>query len=133
LTEHVSVDAGIVAALEHANDLRAAVVAAHPHTPRDVTPLRSTTRIALEPDTFRPLVHRYELFNRHEVFTWVAETGLPAVASGDVHRAEHLASWKTLLPCEKSATAVVDYLRSRGRTCLMPYAPERRVALPLAA
>ena len=133
LSEYVSVDAGIVATLEHANDLRAALVAAHPYTPRDVMPLRSTTRIAHEPDTFRPLVQRYELFNRDEVFTWVAEAGLPAVASGDVHRAEHVASWKTLLPCEKDATAVVDYLRSRGRTFLMPYAPERRMALSLAA
>jgi len=133
LSEHVSVDGGIVAALEHVNDLRAALVAAHPYTPRDVTPLRSTTRIAREPDTFRPLVHRYELFNRDEAFTWVAEAGVPAVATGDVHRAEHLASWKTLLPCQKDATAVVGYLRSRGRTCLMPYAPQRRVAVPLAA
>jgi 3',5'-nucleoside bisphosphate phosphatase len=96
LSEYVSVDAGIVAALEHANDLRAALVAAHPYTPRDVMPLRATTRIAREPDTFRPHVHRYELFNRDEVFTWVAEAGLPAVASGDVHRAGHVASWKTL-------------------------------------
>jgi predicted metal-dependent phosphoesterase TrpH len=133
LDEHVSIDAGIVTALERANDLHAAVVAAHPYGARDPTPLRPTRRIARELDTFRTLVHRYELFNRDEVFTWVAEARLPAIASGDVHRAAHLASWKTLLPCEKDATAVLDYLRSRGRTCLMPYAAQQRDALPLAA
>jgi hypothetical protein len=133
LDEHVSLDAGIVNALEAANDQRAAVVAAHPYTAGDVTAMRPTLRIARELDTFRPLVHRYELFNRDEVFSWVAEARLPSIATGDVHRAGHLSSWKTLLPCEKDPAVVIDYLRSDGRTCLMPFALEQRGALPLAA
>jgi predicted metal-dependent phosphoesterase TrpH len=133
IEEHIPVDAGILAALEAANDFRAAVVAAHPYAPGDVTPLRATRRIAREHETFAPLIHRYELFNRNEVFTWVAEARLPSIASGDVHRTAHLASWKTLLPCEKDPTAVVDYLRSRGGVCLMPYAIDSRQALPVAA
>jgi predicted metal-dependent phosphoesterase TrpH len=133
LEQHLSVDAGIVSALEAANDLRAAVIAAHPYAPADVTPMRPTRRIARELETFRPLVHRYELFNRDEVFSWIAEARLPGIASGDVHRASHLASWKTLLPCEKDVDAVVEYLRSPGRVCLMPFALEQRWSLPLAA
>jgi hypothetical protein len=78
-------------------------------------------------------VHRYELFNRHEVFGWVAEERLPPIASGDVHHAAHIASWKTLLPCEKDGDAVVDYLRSRGPVCLMPFGADLRGALPAAA
>jgi hypothetical protein len=133
LDHHVSVDAGIVSALETANNLRAAVIAAHPYAPGDVTSMRPTRRIALELETFRPLIHRYELFNRGELFGWVADAGLPPVATGDVHRAAHVSSWKTLLPCEKDANAVVDYLRSRGRVCLLPLALEQRWSLPLAA
>jgi predicted metal-dependent phosphoesterase TrpH len=133
LEQHVSVDGGIVDALEAANELRAAVIAAHPYTPDDVTSLRPTCRIAREPDTFRRLVHRYELFNRDEVFSWIAEAGLAPVASGDVHRAAHIASWKTLLPCEKDPDAVVDYLRSRGRVCLMPCSVDLRNTLAAAA
>jgi predicted metal-dependent phosphoesterase TrpH len=133
LDNHISVDAGIFTALEAANDHRAAVIAAHPYGATDITPLRPTRRIARELGAFRPLVHRYELFNRHEVFSWVAEAQLPAIASGDVHRASHLASWKTLLPCDKGPSAVVDYLRSRGRACVMPFTLEQRGALPLAA
>jgi predicted metal-dependent phosphoesterase TrpH len=131
--EHIGVDAGIVEALEAANDLRAAVIAAHPYSSGDMSPLRATRRIARELETFRALVHRYELFNRNEVFSWVAAAGLPPIASGDVHRAAHLSSWKTLVPCEKDADAVVDYLRSRGRVCLMPYAAGADEAIPLAA
>jgi 3',5'-nucleoside bisphosphate phosphatase len=133
LDHHVSVDAGIVDALEAANDLRSAVVAAHPYAAGDLTSMRPTRRIAREPETFRALVHRYELFNRDEVFGWVAEERLAPIASGDVHRAAHIASWKTLLPCERDADAVVDYLRSRGRVCLMPFAVDLRGALPAAA
>ena len=133
LAEHISVDSGILPALEAANDQRAAVVAAHPYAPADLTSMRPTRRIALEPETFRPLVHRYELFNRDEVFAWVADARLPSIASGDVHRAAHLASWKTLLPCEKAPEPVIAYLRSSGRACLMPYAPEERGTVPLAA
>ena len=133
IDQHVPVDAGIVTALEAANDLRAAVIAAHPYAPADVTSMRPTRRIARELEAFRPLVHRYELFNREELFSWVAAAQLPPVATGDVHRAAHLASWKTLLPCDKDPESVVDYLRSRGRVCLMPFAREQRPALPLAA
>jgi hypothetical protein len=34
------------------------------------------------------------------------------IASGDFHRLEHLWGWKTLLPCPKSESAVISYLRS---------------------
>ena len=133
LEQHISVDAGIIPALEAARDQQAAVIAAHPYTAADVTSMRPTRRIARELETFRPLVHRYELFNRAEVFSWIAEERLPPIASGDVHRAEHVASWKTLVPCDKEPRAVIDYLRSKGRVCLMPFAREQRGALSLAA
>jgi hypothetical protein len=64
-------------------------------------------------------VDRFELFNRHEFFGWVAEAGLPAVASGDFHRLEHLVTWKPMVPCEKDAEAVVEYLRSTRPTYLV--------------
>jgi hypothetical protein len=58
-------------------------------------------------------VHRFELFNRTQVFGWVAEAALPAVATGDFHRPEHLTGWKTLVPGPRDEAAVVEYLRSR--------------------
>jgi hypothetical protein len=38
----------------------------------------------------RGLFDRVELFNGRQLFSWVAEAGLPAVACGDLHRAEQL-------------------------------------------
>jgi predicted metal-dependent phosphoesterase TrpH len=133
LESYVSVDAGIVPALEAANRQGAALIAAHPYSDRDSTPLRATRRIWRERDLFRDLIHRYELFNRNETFAWIAAEGLPAVATGDTHRAEHLASWKTLLRCDKEPAAVIAHLHSQARVFLTPFALEQRVRLPIAA
>ena len=88
-------------------------------------------RFAREWQALRPLVDRWELFNRHDLFGWVAERGLPAVANGDFHVPEHLYGWKTLLPCAKSESAVVAYLRS-PRPALLTRIDESH-ALPAAA
>jgi hypothetical protein len=67
--------------------------------------------------------------NRHTVYGWVAERRLPAVASGDFHRAEHLATWKTLIPSRKHPDAVVRHLRSPAPALLAPFAPaQARIA-----
>lgn len=79
------------------------------------------------------MVDRYEVLNRRQTFGWVAEAGLPAIATGDFHRFEHLRSWKTLLPCAKTERAVVSYLRSDRRAYLMPWDLPDEVGDPLAA
>jgi len=113
LDRFVGVDLGIDVALERARAAGAALIAAHPYTPGQAEGAwRRTARFACEWQELRLFVDRFELVNRHELFGWVAEAGLPAVASGDFHRLEHLATWKTMLPCEKHAEAVVEYLRS---------------------
>jgi predicted metal-dependent phosphoesterase TrpH len=92
----------------------AALIAAHPYSPGDLAgATRGTAAFAARADELAPLVDRFELFNRHTLFDWVAAAGLPAVANGDFHEPAHLGTWKTLLPCAKEEGAVVDYLRSR--------------------
>jgi hypothetical protein len=109
----VPVDDGIEAALDRARSEGAPHVAAHrSHARRGVHNSRATMRFDREWRTLGPLVDRWELFNRYDLFSSVARRGLPAVASGDFHRPEHLPGWKTLLPCAKDERSVVDYLRS---------------------
>lgn len=131
LDQFVSVDDGIDGAIEMARRAGAAIIAAHPF---DDEPCefesRRTRRFAVDPH-LRSLVHRFELFNRTTLFGWVAREGLPVVANGDFHRPEHLAGWKTLLPCEKDAEAVVAYLRSARPVYLTRVEDEH--ALPVAA
>jgi hypothetical protein len=115
----VSVDAGLDAALEKARGEGAALVAAHPYRARRGTiPSRLTLRWSRDWRSLRGLVDRWELFNRHDLYGWTAERGLPSVAAGDFHRLEHLHGWKTLLPCAQDEDAVIGYLRSPRPTFL---------------
>jgi 3',5'-nucleoside bisphosphate phosphatase len=110
---YVSVDEGLDTSLGVARGEGAALVAAHPYRGhRGSAPARPTLRYSRDWQRLRTRVDRWELFNRDELFGWVAERGLPTVASGDFHRPEHLYGWKTLLPCAKEEAAVVAYLRS---------------------
>jgi predicted metal-dependent phosphoesterase TrpH len=110
----VSLDAGLETALGEARAAGAALIAAHPYSTRAAaaTTRAKTARWGREWRSLQTLVDRFELANRADVFDWVAKAGLPAVASGDFHRPEHLDTCKTLLPCEKSEQAVVSFLRS---------------------
>lgn len=112
LREFVAVDEGLEPALTAARAQGAALVAAHPYAPAELGgATRTTCAFAAQP-SLAALVDRFELFNRHTFFGWVAAAGHAAVACGDFHRIEHLAGWKTMLPCPKDEPSVVEYLRS---------------------
>lgn len=122
LRSFVSLDDGLVAAMRSAREEGAAIVAAHPHGEKDdPNSLRTTRFFRRHWQELHGLVDRYELVNRTQTFGWVATAGLPGIATGDFHRLEQLASWKTLLPCKKSEWSVVDYLRSNGRAYVVPW------------
>jgi 3',5'-nucleoside bisphosphate phosphatase len=112
LRNFVSVDEGIANAMRSATEAGAAVIAAHPNAsePEQVRG-RLTKRFSRDAG-LRDLAHRFELFNRTQLFGWVADAGLPAVASGDFHAPAHLKGWKTLLPGRHDEQAVVEYLRT---------------------
>jgi len=130
LRDYVALDDGLEPALAAARTHGAALVAAHPYSPEQLaSATRGTAAFGGRPE-LASLVDRFELFNRHTLFPWVATAGLPAIASGDFHRLEHLATWKTLLPCAKDERSVVDYLRSPRPAFLvrLDEAPAERVA-----
>lgn len=131
LSQFVSVDAGIGGAIETARGAGAAIIAAHPFDDEPcANESRRTRRFAVDPH-LRSLAHRFELFNRTTLFSWVARAGLPVVANGDFHERDHLGGWKTLLPCERDAEVVVAYLRSARPVYLTRV--EDELAVPVAA
>jgi hypothetical protein len=134
LRDYCSLDHGLEPALGAARDAGAALIAAHPHGPRDdPNPERTTRWFSRNWRRLDGAVDRYELFNRQQTFGWVAEAGLPGIASGDFHRPEHLATWKTLLPCAKSEIAVVEHLRSTRSAYVVPWNLRDALRKPLAA
>jgi hypothetical protein len=113
LREFVSVDDGIAEAMRTATEAGAAIIAAHPNADEPALQRGRLTRRFSRDARLRALAHRFELFNRTQLFGWVADLGLPPVACGDFHTPEHLTGWKTLLPSRHDESAVVEYLRSR--------------------
>jgi predicted metal-dependent phosphoesterase TrpH len=133
LHEFVPVDEGPRAAMRAARARGAAIVAAHPHAGElDAVPQRTTRAFWADPDRMRTLVDRYEVLNRSDVFPWIAGERLPAVAGGDVHLAEHVWSWKTVLPCDRSREAVVEYLRSERPAFMTRLDPRMRAEPAMA-
>jgi hypothetical protein len=125
----VDMDDGPAAAMEAARDLGAAAVVAHPYELGQLSETRSQTRyFSRHWRELEGLFHRVELFNGGQLFGWVAERGLLPVACGDLHRADQLPGWTTLVPCEHDADALVDYLRSRRPVFLTRLEPARRSA-----
>jgi hypothetical protein len=127
LREFVSVDHGIAGGHEDGRPgRRLAIVAAHPFRAETsgAPAARLTRRFSRDP-ALCELAHRFELFNREQLFGWVAEARFPAVASGDFHRPEHLVGWKTLLPSVHGEEAVVAYLRSHRPVYRGPDRSER--------
>ena len=112
LRSFVSVEEGIDRAIETAVQAGAALVAAHPYDDEPAPPGRLTQRFARDPELVSRM-HRFELFNRTQLFSWVAKAGLPCLATGDFHRLEHLDGWKSVIPCARREEAVVSHLRSR--------------------
>jgi hypothetical protein len=129
----IELERGLEHSLQRAREQGAAVVAAHPHG-RDPDPdaTRTTRWFWHNRDRIAGLVDRWELINRRQTFGWIAEFGLPTVASGDFHRLDHLETWKTLVPCAKSEHSLVSHLRSDRTTYVVPWhlrlESERRLA-----
>ena len=129
LRSFVGLDHGLDRALAEARDQGAALVGAHQYTlAASAGAPRATALFAEEPEWAARALDRLEICNRHDFFDWVARAQLPVVASGDFHRPEHLATWKTVLPTEKREEAVVAYLRSRRPVSLMAIEAARKAA-----
>jgi predicted metal-dependent phosphoesterase TrpH len=114
-------EGGVLQAMVAAAREGAAVIAAHPYdadgaptaAAGERAPARPTRRLWRRRHDLTDVVHAWELFNQNQAFPWVADERLPAVATGDFHRIDHFAGWKTMLPCAPDAEAVVECLRRR--------------------
>ena len=55
----------------------------------------------------------WEVASGPYIFDEVFRSGLPMVASGDLHYREQLSSWKTVFECERHPEAILDAIRKQ--------------------
>ncbi len=91
----------------------ALVIACHPHyTDHEV---HDTLYFWNNRQKFSRHFDAWEVANRSDLFSVVSLNNYPILANGDFHKAQHLYSWKTLLPCEKEVEAIKACIRdNRG-------------------
>ncbi len=91
----------------------ALVIACHPHyTDHEV---HDTLYFWNNRQKFSRHFDAWEVANRSDLFSVVSLNNYPILANGDFHKAQHLYSWKTLLPCAKDVEAVKACIRdNRG-------------------
>jgi predicted metal-dependent phosphoesterase TrpH len=133
LREPASMEQGLVEAMRRARAAGAAIVAAHPNGREPHPASRGTRFFWRHWAELDGLIDRFELFNRRQVFPWVADAGLPVIATGDFHHLENLSGWKTMLACGKEEAAVLEHLRSPARAYLLPWGRDLAVAARAAA
>ncbi|MCL5966119.1 MAG: phosphotransferase [Deltaproteobacteria bacterium] len=109
----VSADLSWDGIFREAREQDALVVACHPHyTDHEV---HDTLYFWNNRQKFAPHFDAWEVANRTDLFSVVSLSNYPILANSDFHKAQHLYSWKTLLPCEKSVEAVKACIRdNRG-------------------
>ena len=111
----VGVDDGIEAALACARERGAATVAAHPYrNERAASESRTTQRFARDWQELGPLLDRYELFNGRDLYPWVAEHGLPGIATGT-------STGPSTCSAGRRSSRAPSARRRSSRTCARPH------------
>ena len=89
----------------------AVAIAAHPVHTRKVE--KQTYHLWDRREELAAELDAWEVASGPYLFDEVLRSGLPMVASGDLHQPEQLSSWKTVFECEKHPEAVLDAIRKQ--------------------
>ena len=113
LKRYISADLGWDEIFREARGQGALVVACHPHhTDHEI---HDTLYFWNHRQKYASYFDAWEVANRTDLFSVVSLNNYPILANGDFHKANHLYSWKTLLPCLKNVEAVKECIRdNRG-------------------
>lgn len=111
ISEFVRADADPIDLARAIRAQGALAVAAHPvHTRKSE---KQTYHLWDRRDELAPELDAWEVASGPYIFEEVFRSGLPMLASGDLHRREQINSWKTVFDCERHPGAVLDAIRKQ--------------------
>lgn len=90
----------------------ALAIAAHPVSTRKIE--KQTYHLWDRREELSKEFDAWEVASGPHIFTEVLDSGLPMVASSDLHTRKQLASWKTVLECEPKEEAVLEAIRAQN-------------------
>lgn len=111
VTEWVSADKDAIDIARKIRSLGGLAVAAHPVSTRKVE--KQTYHLWDRRDELAEEFDAWEVASGQYLFDEVLRSGLPMIASSDLHRQNQLSSWKTVLSCERHPEAVLEAIRKQ--------------------
>lgn len=84
-------------------------IAAHPVSTRKIE--KQTYHLWDRREELRHCFDAWEVASGPYLFDEVLHSGLPMIASSDLHHARQITSWKSVLRCERSVPAVLEAIR----------------------
>ncbi|HEY8279720.1 MAG TPA: PHP domain-containing protein [Bdellovibrionota bacterium] len=84
-------------------------IAAHPVSTRKLE--KQTFHLWDRREELRPYFDAWEVASGPHLFDEVLHSGLPMIASSDLHHPKQMTSWKSALRCEKSQDAILEAIR----------------------
>ena len=105
----ITAEGDIVEVVRRVKSHGALAVAAHPVWTRKVE--KQTYEIWDRREELAQEFDAWEVASGPYLFDEVGRTCYPKLASSDLHRPEQMTSWKTVLHCERSVSAILDAVR----------------------
>jgi len=107
--EYLSADADAYDLAVRIRDQGALSIAAHPVATRKVE--KQTYHLWNRREELAEVFDAWEVASGPYLFHEVLDSGLPLVASSDLHVPRQLSSWKTVLDCERHPEAILEAIR----------------------
>lgn len=111
ISSWVSADDDIAVCASRIRAQGAVTIAAHPVWTRRLE--AQTFHLWNRRKELAPLIDAWEIASGPTLFPEVGESGLPIVASSDLHIPKQINAWKTVLHCEPSAHACLEAVRKQ--------------------
>lgn len=109
ISEYLPADADPVELIRSVHEQGGLAIAAHPVHTRKME--KQTYELWDRRRELEPLFDAWEVASGPHLFDEVAATKFPKIASGDVHVARQIRSWKTLLTCERHPQAILGAIQ----------------------
>lgn len=110
--EFISADQDITTLLKTVRSKGGLSIAAHPVFTGKFEP--QTYFLWSRRQELRELFDAWEVASGSTLFPEVAESGLPMIASSDLHHPRQINAWKTLLSCERHPEAIMQAIRRQN-------------------
>lgn len=111
ITDWIDLDCDFEEQVKQVKELGGLAIAAHPVWTRKFE--KQTFHLWDRREEFRDLFDAWEVASGPYYFEEVERSGLPLIATSDLHKKSQMTSWKTVFDCEKTQGAIFQSVRQQ--------------------